>query len=330
MPDVEQSPLTLVAVIRIDPDRPVSDLDRFLALALPSFRRWVPPELVAELVIVVPPDDVAEVTERTAEASPYPVRVVDERDLLPALPSDLAGWTRQQLIKLALPPIIRTPWFVLLDADIVAARPVDGDFLLPGGQAIWQQERAEAHYDWWQTSAEVLGEPTIAASDPAFGVTPAIMHTESVSSVVERIGERHPDQHWSLTLAAIPGWTEYTLYWTHAVHSGAAERLYRANENRPYALDGSIWEAGQLARRGARAQLEDAIRPDAPHAFFVLQSNLELPLEDTVALLRPHIEGTDETTEDERRAWRAHRAQYERRRKRGRLRGAARRLLGRG
>ena len=52
--------ITLVLPIRIDPDRPVSDLDRFIAIGLLSFHRFLALGLVYEMLVVTPNEDVAQ------------------------------------------------------------------------------------------------------------------------------------------------------------------------------------------------------------------------------------------------------------------------------
>ncbi|GAA1999907.1 DUF6492 family protein [Microbacterium ulmi] len=308
--------ISLVAVIRRDPNRPVSDIDRFLALAVPSFERFLGDGLVEELVVITPERDVAEATRRIPPALGIPVRVVDEKDVIPHLDHDAAGWMKQQVIKLAAPAVVRTPWFITLDADVVAARPVDREFLLPGGRALWQQESAGAHMDWWRNSARVLRSGLVIDSDqPVFGVTPAIMHAPSLVALGERIEREHPGMHWTRTLMdlADEGWTEYTLYWTHVLDTGAADALYTASGDgdRPYSLNGSVWVGDHLSSRALRDQLADVFSPDAPHAFFVFQSNLDRPLAETVALVRPLLGGHG-PTRAEKRLWarraRTHRA----------------------
>lgn len=180
--------LTLVAVLRIDRDHPVSDLDRFIALGVPSLDRFLAAGAVEELIVIVPERDVAETARRLAAATRRRFRVVGERELIPQVDASVPGGRKQQLIKLAAAGIVRTEWFITLDADVVAARPLDADFLLPGGRAIWQREDAGMQLEWWQNSARVLRSSTqVAPGQAVFGVTPAILHTASARGLPLRI-----------------------------------------------------------------------------------------------------------------------------------------------
>lgn len=324
------APLTLFAPLRIDRNRRVSDLDRFRALALPSFQRNLPPELVHELLVIVPPADLRRARSELADSGPLPVRVVDER----ALGVDAGGspgWITQQILKLAAPQVVTTPWFVTIDADVVATRPVDREFLLPGGRAIWEQERAAIHLAWWENSARVLGIPTaVEPEDRVFGVTPAILSTSAVRTLWTAIEATGSGAAWSRILADRQswGWTEYTLYWTHLLASRQADELYAPVARYPYALADSVWTEEEL-RAVDEAALGRVFAPDAPHAFYVFQSNLEQPLESTVRLLRPHIEAGRAVSDAERRQWGRHTRAHARRTLRHRAVGRLRALLGR-
>lgn len=317
--------VTLFAAIRIDRDRPVSDLDRFIALALPSFRTRLPRDLVREIVVAVPPSDLREASALLAGTADIPVRVVDEREVADGL-DGVSGWIKQQILKLAAPTVVRTPWFITLDADVVATRAVDREFLFPEGRAIWERESAGAHLSWWEASARLLGSPLpVDPNTPSFGVTPAIMHTDAVRGLARAIETAHPGRNWIQTLAALhdTGWTEYSLYWTHVVASGLANELYSDVDRTPYALAQSVWTPGDLNSLDLAAVFDR----QANHAFFVFQSNLELPLEDTVKLLRPHIQGDATVSSDELRQWAGHSTAYRLRSTRRRLFARVRRAL---
>jgi hypothetical protein len=304
MAGTSEPAFTLFAPLRIDPLRPVSDLDRFRALALPSFRRNLPSSLLAEIVVVVPHADFARATARLRSAAHVPLRVVEESELVSGM-GRISGWTKQQLLKLAAPSVVRTPWLITIDSDVVATRRVDEDFLLPGGRAIRQREAAGIHMDWWEASARVLHTPLQVAADTiAFGVTPALLHRATLATLQSAIESANPGRSWVDTLQdpSLAGWTEYTLYWTHVLATGLADTLYATSSREPYALTTSIWTTEDL-HDVTGSDLAAAFAPDADHAFFVYQSNLEQPLADVVATLRPHLDGSAGATRAERARW---------------------------
>jgi hypothetical protein len=330
MADSTEGPFTLFAPLRIDRNRRASDLDRFRALALPSFQKHLPPDLVHEILVVVPPEDLRQAAGELARSGPLPVRVVDET-VLGVDAQDSPGWVKQQILKLAAPEAVTTSWFITIDADVVATRPVDGSFLLPDGRAIWEQERARVHWEWWENSARLLGIPVAVAPDDAvFGVTPALLNTEAVRGLWAAIESAHPGASWSRTLSDKRewGWTEYTLYWTHLVATGQAERLYSDVRRYPYALTDSVWTSAELDALDT-AGLDRVFADDAEHAFYVLQSNLELPLIDTVRLLRPYLDPGAPITREEQRRWARHTRAHARLALRHRVVARLRSVLGR-
>jgi len=302
------SDITAAVILRIDPDRIASDLDRVLALALPSFERFVSADAFAEIVFVVPPEDVAAVARAVRRRVSGPHRVIDEQTLVPHLAGSDAGWRKQQIIKLALPAAIATPWILVLDADVVATREIDEELLLPGGRAIWQREPVAAHPGWWEASAAVLGLDWRFPGDAqVFGVTPALLHRDALVGLQQRVQESQPAQHWTRSLLAVHGWTEYSLYWSHVVDRSLHDALYADSPRHLYDLQASVWVAEDLAAPGFGDELRRAFDPHALHCFYVFQSNLEQPLDDTVRLLRPWIGPGRRIRAGERIRWMRHR-----------------------
>jgi hypothetical protein len=281
--------ITLLLPIRVNRSQVVSDLERFLALGLPSLNRHLQPELVAELVVITPPEDIDAVRRALAGQASFPVRVVDEALLCPALSRE-RGWYKQQILKLASSELVQTPWYLTLDADVLCVRPLDLGFLFPDGRAIWQRERADVHAEWWAGSAEILRPKARVAPDQnVFGVTPALMHTASTRDLVRRLGSLFPDESWPVALSKLKSldWTEYSLYWLHVLDSGRVADLYSDSDFCLYHSN-SVWFLDQVSELDAAA-LDAVFDPKARHAFFVFQSRVPLPLGKIASLLRPRI-----------------------------------------
>jgi hypothetical protein len=281
--------VTLLLPIRIDRCRRVSDLERFLAIGLPSFHRYMAKECVAELLVVSPPEDLGQVRTRLVRSAQFPVRVIDETQLCPSVAHE-RGWYKQQIIKLAAAELIHTPWYLTLDADVVCVRHVNDTFLFPDGRAIWQREPVRAHPEWWDGSREVLRIPRKFDLDqPVTGVTPALIHSASARDLLARLAALDRGRNWAATLVHLQHlkWTEYSLYWTHLVDVGGVEDLYSDSSRTPYGGN-SVWSKQQLDALNS-ARLDSAFAPDSDHGFLIFQSNLELPLRTAARLLRPRI-----------------------------------------
>jgi hypothetical protein len=282
--------VTLLLPIRIDRCRRVSDLERFLAIGLPSFHRYMAKECVAELLVVSPPEDLGQVRTRLVRSAHFPVRVVDETQLCPSVAHE-RGWYKQQIIKLAAAELIDTPWYLTLDADVVCVRHLNDKFLFPDGRAIWQREPVRAHPEWWEGSREVLRvSRKLDLDQPVTGVTPALIHSASARDLLVRLAALDRGCHWAATLVHLQhlNWTEYSLYWTYLLDVGRVEHLYSDDSSHtPYGGD-SVWSKQQLAVLNS-ARLDSVFSPDSDHGFLIFQSNLELPLHTAARLLRPRM-----------------------------------------
>ena len=281
--------VTLLLPIRIDRSHRVSDLQRFLAIGLPSLNRFLSSDCVAELIVIAPPEDVNAIRKGLVGQTSFSVRVVDEAEMCPPVRRE-RGWYKQQILKLAAAELIKTPWYLTLDADVMCVRPVNAEFLFPDGRAIWQRESASQHPEWWAGSRAVLRSPgQFDAEDPVIGVTPALMHTESTRELLARLTALYPEAHWSTALTKMTSldWTEYSLYWTHLLDVGKVNQLYSDSISTPY-NEHSVWCSEQADALDAKI-LNEAFASDARHGFFVFQSRVSLPLEFVARLLRPRI-----------------------------------------
>ncbi len=303
--------ITLVLALRIDPDRLVSDLDRFIAIGLPSIKHFLSHGLVHELLVITPGENLAECRTALAGDAALPVRVIDEGLICPSI-ANSRGWYKQQALKLAVAGHIHTDWYLTLDADVLCTRPVTEDFLFHEGKAIWQKEPAEYHRKWWDGSRQVLGgDLDIADEQPVIGVTPALLHAPSVLGLIAFLTQKYPDKDWAVALLDMHQlrWSEYSLYWVYLLMRGETGKFYSDSEKIPYAK-ASLWSAEQL-RALAPGMLDELFSHDAPHGFMVFQSNLEQSLASTVRLLRPRLGGSATPTMRERYRWSFHALRFQ-------------------
>ena len=315
--------LTLVLPIRINVDRESSDLDIFLALGLPSLQRFIEKSCILELIVIASKRDIYKISKHLTALCVFSFRIVDEDQLCPAIAGS-RGWSKQQILKLAIALLIETEWYLIIDSDVICTRQVDYTDLIQGGRAIWQKEQASEHLSWWRGSENVLQMPTAVCPDePVFGVTPALMHTESVTQLICRIHEIYSGSDWSVTLLkSTEPWTEYTLYWTYLLYCNQRHSLYAESETTLYLAD-SIWNKDQLSELGDD-WFKKAFDPSAKYFFLVFQSNMNIPLSETVRLLRRMIGGSPEPSMAELLYWQSHTVKYRLRRY---LRALKRRIL---
>ncbi len=162
--------------------------------------------------------------------------VVSDRELAPEAHgrearglNHVSGYTKQQIMKLAAAARLRTEWYLTLDADVICVRRTGYDDLIRDGRALVNMTPLGRHRDWHEDADRLLGTWLSHEHDdeqPTLGVTPSLLHTESVRQLGVRLETQHPtvEGSWREVLAshASPSWHvehepgrwvgEYALY----------------------------------------------------------------------------------------------------------------------
>jgi hypothetical protein len=283
-PEPSNEQVEMVLPLRAMNDERGSDLLRARAGLIATLNHFCDASFVDRLSVVVPKDDVAEVSALAADCA-VAMQVVPEDELLPtgrigAIPR--RGWYLQQLIKLAYGRVCRTRFYLTLDSDIFLIAPLDGS-VLREGRAPLLTEPVAAHPGWWEASARALGlDPAQLPlrADGAFGVTPSFLRTAVVNSLLDRLQALAAPEDWPDYLCGLANngnttWTEYSLYWTHLLATTDPESLYYA---RPvYLYSHYPWHLGRtIIAEPARYEQLFAILQSihvtaADHAGFVAQ-----------------------------------------------------------
>ena len=186
---------------------------------------------------IVYPESAGKDFERWSSSYPF-VRSVSEEELLSSGPGrpilhrvadvvrpGVAGWYRQQVVKLAFGQRATTPFYLALDAGVICTQPIVADELFVDGAALTVCHEM-CHPVWYRTAARLLREPML---DCEFGVTPALLHTDSVRGLIAELSgtERNGRSgRWLSRLGRSIGWTEYALYYTFLEARGRLEHLH--------------------------------------------------------------------------------------------------------
>jgi hypothetical protein len=274
--------ITAVLPLRIQAQKHTSDLDRVARLLLPSFDRfWRAPEQL-EMLIIVPPGDLDSVTARLGAKGRFPIRVLSEDVVCPAL-SGQSGWHKQQILKLAAARVVPTRWYLTLDADVMLRRTLGMDDLIHDGKAVFHPKPASRHWDWWLASKSTLHSPVRLDPDMVvMDVTPEVLHRDTTLELLSEIGKRNgaaePEPFLFATRQV--GWTEYSLYWLFVLERRLEGELYRAADP----LYEMAWQPEHLASlRQADGSAARGTPSGAP--FFIVQSTLEIPLDQAERLI---------------------------------------------
>jgi hypothetical protein len=290
------------------------DLPRF-ELLYRSLRRHV---RGLDRVLVVVPDRELEQVRAGLPRGELELVVLPEFELVPELRvlSRLPGWYRQQLVKLEAATRVRSDFYLTLDADLIATRPVNLEEVCAGGTAPCAVTHQDLHPRWY-AGAEALIGGRLPRQGISHAVTPTILHREAVNALTQ-----HLDQRWTLgrysaglrglkqrlghAYVAVTGvamgrelrgklrpwrlflscsrpWSEYSLYYSFLEWSGHFERYHHETAEALYAPERSIWYERDLP----------AFRPgllglDGP-PFVVLQSTAGIPLDTLRAWVEPFV-----------------------------------------
>jgi hypothetical protein len=251
---------------------------------LSSFRAAGLHEVLAEILVVVPPDEVGVVERHRRHWPDMPLRVISEQELLPQLadfvrPHQLRPWHRQQILKLAAVSSSEHPFTLVCDPDILAIKPITLDLLLPGGRGLLEREARAVHETWWRDSGELLGcDPGIDL--PGIGVTPELLSRDVVRTLTAHLEERHQRPWFELLLTTYTTWTEYTLY-GHALEQlvdRSAYHVFPDEIGSPVTLHArrNVWDESDLSA----IDFSEFFAADETGLFAIVQSALEIaPLE---------------------------------------------------
>lgn len=205
-----------------------------LAYFLPSYRsvrRHLP--WVRRIVVVVPDGDVA-----VFDALGLDAEVVGETALHGGLPGVARGWMRQQAVKLGAHLVAGDGPVLVLDADVLVARPTAVAELFHGarGRCFVERWDGATHRRWHEASARFLG---IDATGPSIFPTPNLIDTGVLRELHTHLGAGDAARGLERVVAAAaqvtdetadPPFTEWALYGLFAHHRSAlaAERIHFA------------------------------------------------------------------------------------------------------
>ena len=240
------------------------------------------------LLVVVPSRDLSPV-KAWADRLALSVQILVEEELLPVLhappiiqkmlPRRLQGWRIQQLAKLAASNFVDTPFYLTLDADVLATRVFHASELVVGGRALAGRELHSKHFLWHLAAAKLL---KTARSPFEYGVTPALLSTTVVSSLLSHIRSlaSNTEHGWQHHLLRRIGWTEYSLYHTHLADRGDFDRFHTAVPvDKIY--NHCVWHQ----RDWQNWSSQDCFNPKSDHMFTVMQSTANIRIEALSAIL---------------------------------------------
>jgi hypothetical protein len=143
--------------------------------------------LLAKAVVIADAELAPEVEDR------------EKRDL-----NHVSGYTKQQVMKLASAARIRTEWYLTLDADVICTRSTGFDDLIRDGRALVNMTPLGRHRDWHEDADRLLGtwlSHEHNDEQQTLGVTPSLLHTESVRQLGAKLEQQASTPHLTLILS---------------------------------------------------------------------------------------------------------------------------------
>lgn len=253
------------------------------------------PDLFEKFFVVCPSNQTGMLSDDLRKWRSLPIEIIDEKTLIPKLKDHpfARGWIKQQLIKLGIANICKTPFFITFDADVFCTKPLDADSLLPGGKAMLQP--FHRYRKWWRSSANILEtDPRLDA--PGMAVTPAILATAVCRELISDLSN---ETHWidrllskrsKFSLHRLMGshqnysWSEYALYYLYLEKNNLINK-YHCIVNNSMISSKSIWtDVTKIDDWDA----EFVFKRDS--AFFcVIQSTAQIHIEARLDKLTPYL-----------------------------------------
>lgn len=213
----------------------------------------LPAASISEFVLIVPEEESYVLTTLLGGnggfTAAYPTRVLSENRVLNMSEAEIQRYIRgkrwfayklQMVLKIWIAKELSTEFYLVLDADVMVARPLTPQELFPQpGKARYVEEPRGYHPDWWETTEAVFNLTGIVSTDTnakLFGVTPAILSRQISLKAVQYIeGLWKTDRYEHLLQHRhARHWTEYTLYRIIAEKYGLFERFHAKGEGKWY------------------------------------------------------------------------------------------------
>ncbi len=252
---------------------------------------------------VVTPDAEADAARAAFRGGPY--EIVPETTLVPEFRScaKVSGWSRQQLIKLAIADRIRTPFYLTLDADVFLVRLTRAADLVVEGRALAHRTKKQYQPEWYEMAERVLGLPR-----PSWhhSVTPALFARDAVFALRKHLRARDPlgrrlwraltqptrhnrrlafSRNWRQDLLLKLPWTEYALYHTFLEATGQFERFHQHRDRGLYG--NCVWRADDFAAWNPATSFTG----ERQFFFSVVQSNTGIDPARIAELVDPYLNG---------------------------------------
>ncbi len=153
-------------------------------------------------------------------------------------------WAFQMVLKIYASRLVSTRFFLTLDSDVLLLRPLtDIEWILPSKKARVAGALMSYHKSWYTSSDKFLRANGCQLNKTlGIGVTPAVLHTNTMLSIISRIEYLYGGPQKAFMRAIKGGFTEYSAYLTQSCVRGDFEEhhTYIGKAGSP-SLYGGFW-----------------------------------------------------------------------------------------
>jgi hypothetical protein len=211
---------------------------RFKKIGLKSLERFLDPSIC--ILLIVPGNQIDD-AKQTIVSDILQLKFVVEEKYVDI--TNIRGWTKQMLLKLAIAEHIDVTYYLVLDADCILTKKLSVADLLYQGRMIGCKEKYHdvdsrafaVSTHWWRNSHRFL-DPfmvEIPKGVNLMSVTPEVFITKEVRDMLSKLKGRHGSD-WQQVFCS-SGATEFCTYWLHLMEEGKTH-LYDLSDQAP-----SLW-----------------------------------------------------------------------------------------
>jgi len=217
---------SIVLPIKNDPN--TNGYKLFCEVGLPSYKQFLGLDKLSVFYIISPKADILALKSAIGDTKIPFFLLAEEQLLSPNIEAE-KGWYKQQIIKLKMAIVVKTPYYLVLDSDHYLNQPFEYGNLFHNDKIKysnepWQTENSN-HFStnsrWWLESCKILDFPPekLHGESHLMGVTPQLLITEFVVDLIEDLYHRHnkkinKNSNWQHFLCQNK-FTEFTLYWIY-------------------------------------------------------------------------------------------------------------------
>lgn len=309
----ERKAITAVIPLHLGNYRDQRDPQR-VCILLKSLNVFDPENVIDEIIFILNDRNDTICSNIRNHEGDKKLTFIHELDVAPVLDSlrTLHGWKKQQILKLAAHSVVRTDFYLTLDADIICSKLLTYEAFVQDKKGLVQKDKKfglGSYFNrlvWWFASAQVL-RTTPKFSEEGVAVTPFLFSTEACRHTVRYLGELNEStsDNWTEVLfhhhnrsdqtdnVGSLNWTEYSLYFLSLQKLGMFDQYHFFGDSRSSKhcelLSKNSFGFIHSPRNFENWSASCCFSVRDPALFFAVQSRSEVDPEKIKKKIEPHF-----------------------------------------